>query len=197
MPGLINQPAQQGPQLANQGQAMKESGASLAEAQSPAQGQPGDQATPEEQEAYDRVTSVATLMLHDEQVKPNILEMLQMGVDTPAESLAQTATMLFTLVDEKSNGKIPEDIIGISAIGILELVIELVEEEGVFTVDEKIQGAALQHLIVGMSELYGGDPAEAQERVQSMDPQELERIVAQQKQYVAAGRPASTQKMGV
>jgi hypothetical protein len=182
-PGAL-QPEQEG--LPQDAQVQPQGGqAPAAGAEMPGQ----DQATPEEQEQYERVVLAASEVLYNEKTSGPILQMLQEGADDPAQAIGQVAVMVLAQLDDKSNGTIPEMVIVPAAAEIVELVAELGQAQGLFQVDEAILNRAGQVMMIGVGEQYGIDPQEIQALMESMDPAEVEQMRAQQDAYANAGAP--------
>jgi hypothetical protein len=155
-----------------------------AAAPEPAAADPAEESnvTPEEQDIYDRIGIGARALAYDEATHENVVKMLKEQAAQPAKALANTAMMLFSEVDQKSGGKIPEDMILRSAEGVLDEVIDLAEKTGTLAVDETIANKALQEMILLLGDKYDFDPAEIQAEIETMDPAEVQRMVAQQQQ---------------
>jgi len=165
--------------------------AELAESSQAAPTEPqeeGEPASPEEQEAYDKVVSAGSEVLHGEQTNPEIMSILESGRDNPGEALADVAMMIIGQIDEQSGGKIPEGIIIPAADDILSQAGELAEVAGLFKWDESTKGSAAQSLWKKAGEKYDFDPQEIQELIDSMGKDEIEGIRSKQDQ-IAQGSP--------
>ena len=116
--------------------------------------------TPEEQKAFDKVEIAAKATIYEKKVFQKLTKMLQDGANEPAKTLAKVALMVFSIVDEKSGGRIPETVMLRGAEVTLDLVIKMAEDTGIMQVDEKMAEQALYEMIVQAGELYGFDTAE-------------------------------------
>lgn len=152
--------------------------------------QAGEQATPQEQDAYERVVMAGMKVLYDDSTHAGIMNMLRHGQD-PAKALADTVAMIMVQIDQKSGGKIPEVVILPAAAELLGLTVELAQAAKIFQTDESTVARAMQLLIVDLADKYGVDPTDVQTLMRSVDPQQLKRIVAQQQQLSAPPKAAT------
>ena len=136
-------------------------------------GQPGlQEPTPEEQDAFSRVELAAKTIIHkDPESFKKIAGMLESGADTPVETLAQVASMVFGIVDEKSGGKIPEDVILRGAEVTLDLVIKVADDTGAIEVDEETANRALEQMIGMLAEKYGFEAEGMPENTEGLPPE--------------------------
>lgn len=144
-----------------------------------------EQPTPEEQEAYSRVEAAAMEIVFGEKTSEPILQQLQTGADNPGEVLGETAMMVFSQIDEKSGGKIPESVMLQGALKVLDFLVELGEKAGVFQVDEPVQKMAVQQMLISASEMgyiSEQDIGELQAMIESMPEEEVQSIVTEQSQ---------------
>lgn len=157
------------------------------EQQPPEQQQSGEeQASPEEQEAFERIGLAVQKILYEDGVHEQIMQMLQAGLDTPAETLAQTAMMLFKRVDEEAGGKIPESVIIQGAIQVMEMLADMLKDTGTMEVDEQTMTKAAQLMIAQIIKMYDIDPEDAYGLMAGMGKDQLNQIV-QQQQQIAGG----------
>ena len=171
MKGLINQPPQE-----------QATPVPVEEEQVSASQVGGEQTTPEEQEAFEQVTAAAIEIIHNPESKPQIVQMLSQGADNPAQILGQTAMMIFSQIDEQSGGTIPLTVVLQGATQILDTLMELADAEQLFPVDEVLGQKATNEMLIAAGEMYDFDPAEMQELIESMDPNEVQSIVQKQEQ---------------
>ena len=158
--------------------------------------QPADNSnvTPEEQEAYERVVLSGIKILSDPKANSSIMTMLSNeDVGEPEERLAKVASAIFSQIDEKSGGKIPEGVIIHSAGEILENVAEFANEAGVIQVDSQVQNKASQHLMMAIGEEYDIDPDEIQQVMSEMSDQDLQAVRQEQEGAVGQTQAAPQQ----
>lgn len=160
--------------------------------------EPGtEQATPEEQAAYERTVLAGTELLYAEQTHDKIVAMLKRGADTPAETIARTAVMLLVQLDQQSKGTIPEVVIVRAAAEIAEQVAELANETGAFPVTAETLNEASEPLLMALAEQYDISNEELQEFM-SRYPPEAQEAMRQERDQVAnpAHRPLQRDGMG-
>jgi hypothetical protein len=161
------------------------------ESQQPSQpqdaGQPqGNEATPEEQDAYDRVVAAAGEVLYDDKTNPDIMNMLKSKQDNPAQALADVTSMVVIQLDEQSGGKIPEVVILPVVEEILPMVAELANAAGIFKPDDRTMNLAAQQTLMELGEHYGVSEEDIQNLIKQMDPNDVKNIVSQQQSLSAS-----------
>lgn len=153
--------------------------------QQPGGQQDDEQPTPEEQEAFTRVETAAMEIIYGDKTSPAILKQLQAGADDPAKVLGDTAMMVFSQIDEKAGGKIPETVLLRGALKVLDLLAELAEESRTLPVDDTIRQQAVHYMLIAAAEMgyiSESDIASLQEMISSMPPEEVQGIVQSQQQ---------------
>jgi len=145
-----------------------------------------------EQDAYNRVVMAGMKMIFEnEKSQQAIAQMLKSPGVAAAEKLSNAAFTVLTQLDEQSGGQIPEDVILPASGEILEHISELADSIKAFPVDPAVMNHAGQLLVVRLGEEYGADQADIQEFMQSIDPQTLQAVGAEQDNY-ANKQPEST-----
>jgi hypothetical protein len=150
-----------------------------------------EQATPAEQDAYNRVVTAGIKILYDKSTHDGIVNMLRSG--DPADALAKTVSTIMVQLDEKSGGKIPETVILPAAAELLDETAKLATAAKIFQADQKTLAVAMQKLVADLGEKYGVNPDQIKSLLQSVPPDQLQSIVAEQSQYgggQAQGAPA-------
>lgn len=141
----------------------------------------------EAQDAFTRVELAAMAMLYDDKTHGDMVKMLQAGAQQPAKTLASVAMTIFNEIDRQSGGKIPERVILPALVeGVLGAVVDMAEKTRALPVDEAVAGKAVQELVVMAAQQFDIDPAEVQEMVGSVLPEEQQQIVQQQQQFAEA-----------
>lgn len=156
---------------------MKEDGSAEASEQ-PKGG--GEQSTPEEQDAYERAVLAGMDIIFDKSTNPGILKMLQSQADNPAQAIAQTTAMIIQMLEEKSQGKLPEVIILDLADEIGGNLMDLGAKNGFFTADETLKGKAAQQINILLGQMYGFDQEDAEGLLAGVPEEELAKIQAEQ-----------------
>ena len=139
----------------------------------------GNQPTPEEQEAYQKVVLAGTDILTNDKTYPQVVKMLESGKEEPAQALAQVTAMIITKLDEQSGGKIPEVVILPAAEEIVIQAGLLAEKEGIFQADEATLQAGMEQTVMLLAEQYGVTPEEVQAMIDAMPQDQVQRIVAE------------------
>jgi len=162
----------------------------------------GEQVNPQQQNAYDRVVLAGLKIFYDQSTHAGIVNMLRNG--EPSEALANTMTNIMLQLDQKSGGKIPEEVILPAAAELLDELAQLAGKSGVFQPDERILGNAMQRMVMSLAEQYGATPEEVQQLMQSVPKEEVQKMVSQQAQYAGGNaqaqppqQPAAQPAMGV
>jgi len=154
------------------------------------QGSLDEQATGEEQEAYDRVVLAAIKLIFEEgQAKDGIIQRLKADSQKPAQSIADVSSMIVTQLDEQSGGQIPESVILPASIEILEQVSELSNSMNIFPVDEAVMNHAAQLMMVNLGDEYGVEQSEIQAMIESTPEDQLKQVEAQQGEYARKQPP--------
>lgn len=137
-----------------------------------------EQADPRMQDGYDRVMDAFSQAVHNEKQAKMIVESLQ-GED-PEQTIASHAINILTVLDEKSGGKIPSELLIAAAVEGAELIAELGERAGFYEFDEAMQARVMQQMMALAVQRGIIDQAEIEELIASMDPAEVDGMVAQQ-----------------
>lgn len=146
-----------------------------------------EQPTPEEQEAFDRVETATIEVVHKKETSDMIVSQLKSAENKP-EVAAQLAAQIFSQIDEKSEGNMPETIILNAAYTTLEMITNMAEEAGIMQVGEAEMSQATQHLLnnlATMGYISEQDLPALQELMQSTPQSEIQQMV--QKQRAAFG----------
>jgi hypothetical protein len=150
--------------------------------QNPDMAQDEEQATPEEQQAYDQVVMAGAKMLYDEKTHQSIMELLQGAKNTPARAIASAVMLVIQKLKDASKDSIPAPVVLPAAAEIAQLVAELAQKAGFFKVSDAVMQSAGQIFIPQVAELYGVNEEELQalsakysdEQKQQMSDQQLQ-----------------------
>lgn len=148
------------------------------------------EATPEEQEAYERVVMAGMKALYDPGSHEQMMALLEKGAADPAKALASVAQTIIGTLDDQSKGTIPETVIIPAAVEILEHTGELADAASLFPVDEAVLNRAGQELLIGLGEQYGVGPEEIQDLLSSFPESSLNEMAEQQNRYAEEAAPA-------
>ena len=152
-------------------------------------------ASPQEQDAYERVVLAGLQVLYSEQTHAQIMNMLK-GGEAPEKDISDTVALVMQQLDKQSGGKIPQVVIIPAAVELVSATAELGEQAGIFQTDDRVLARAVQMVIVTLSNEYGVDPAEIQEILKSLDPQKLQQMVAEQQRMTADPAQPAEQAQG-
>lgn len=158
----------------------------------------GDQPTPQEQNAMDRVVLACLKIIYDQSTHQDIVQMLSQKKDDPSQALADTTTLLITQVDQKSGGKVPETVILPAAADVLGELADLATKAKIFQVDEKTAAVAMQKMLMSLAEQYGVSPEDVQQLLQSIPKDQIQGMVQQQQGFSQPAAPEAqpAQTMG-
>lgn len=148
--------------------------------QQPPQGGQESQATPEEQDAYDRAVIAGVKVIFDDATRPAIIKMLQSQTDDPPQGIAQATATVIKILEEHSKGQLPGVIIMDLADEIAGNIMALGEKMGLFKADENMKGQAAQQINILLANAYPPSPEEVNGLVSSKSPEELAKIQQQQ-----------------
>jgi hypothetical protein len=128
--------------------------------------------TPEEQEAYDSALTMVGKLIHsDDKASDSIIS--QISKDDPAESIATVTSFLMGQVEKAFNGEVPETIVIPIVDEASDMLIELGEAKGLFTLDEKLFTKIKGNVIRVIGEDYGSDETQMQEMLQGVTSDDI------------------------
>jgi hypothetical protein len=142
----------------------------------PDQAEPTDaagQGAPEDDPGYDQAMTFAMEVLYKQKAAINIADSLKSG--DPVESLANTAYEVVSIVDERTDGAVPDELLVLFATRILEEVAEIAEAAGV-EVKPSTVAQALKQMILRYLGEQGIDARELQAAMDQVDPGEFDRM---------------------
>lgn len=137
---------------------------------------PGDQpeADPDTDPAFAAAMEFAMQALYQNGAANDIAKSLGAARD-PVEALANTAYEIVSIVDEKTQGGVPDELLALLATNILEEVMEIGEAAGVELTPE-VAGGALKQMILRYVGEQGGDTTQLQAAMDQVDPAEFEKM---------------------
>jgi hypothetical protein len=152
--------------------------------------QAGDAASPQEQAAYEGVILAGIKILSDESTGPQIMSVLKSGSKDPAENLASATALIFSQIDEKSGGRVPEIVIAQATGVILDEVAEFATESGTMQIDKSTKDKASQYLWQELANMgFDIDPSDTIGLSSGMSEEELGSMVQAQDAAANSGQP--------
>jgi hypothetical protein len=116
-------------------------------------------------------------VLYEKQAAKDVAQGLKAG-SNPVEALANTTYEIVAVVDERTDGEIPDELFGIFAARALEEVVEIAEAAGV-QVDATTAAEAMREMILRYAAEQGHDTTQLQQAMQQVNPQELAQYAEQ------------------
>ena len=149
-----------------------------------------EKATSEEQDAYKKTVLAGTQAIYADQTHPQVMQMLQQGAETPAQTLAATAVMIITKLDEQSGNQIPEVVVIPAGHELLAELARLATESGAFD-GQAVRDQATQEYMVQIAQQYEIAPEEVASLLEGVKPEEAQMLVKEQSQIAgsAGGAP--------
>jgi len=178
MAGMIQEQMQQPPQAAP---------ADPMAEQMP-QGQPGAEADPDTDPNYATALKFAMQAMYQGGGAEGVAKSLQTARD-PVEGLANTAYEITSIVDERTEGAVPDELFALLATKILEEVADIGEAAGL-----KYKGSdialALKQMILRYLGEQGMDTTQLQQAMDQVDPSEFDRMAEEGGEVVEEEMPA-------
>lgn len=135
-------------------------------------------ASPEEQQAYDEVVLAGLRVLYtkgekgEEGTHEHVMGMINSGSD-PATTLARITALIIKDLDQQMGNAIPETVILPASMEIMDAVAEMAEAAGAFTIDADTAEVALDILVTDLGEAYNVDPEQIRLLLDQFDDEEL------------------------
>lgn len=151
----------------------------------------GDQATAQEQEAFEKVVLAGLAVLHgianpsdpdnatpeqqqqSDQLRRDIVANLKARADQPTNALADTTVMLVDQLDGQAQGKIPREVIIPAAGELLDEVAKVAQRSGAFQVPEQAKRAAVTLTVLMLMQKYKATREEIQEFLNGLDKKQF------------------------
>lgn len=169
MAGLIEQGMQ--PQAAPQPPAPQQE-------QVPAGQVAGDEVDPDSDPNYVMALKFAMQALYENGAAENVAKSLR-GSRDPVEGLADTAYEITSIVEERTNGAVPDELFALLATRILQEVADIAQAAGIQLRPADI-ALALKQMILRYLGEQGVDTSQLQQAMDQVDPSEFDRMVEQE-----------------
>ena len=122
--------------------------------------------------AFIQAMRYAMQVLYEQNAADDVAKQLSAGQDK-VEALANIAYEITTVVDEKTNGEVPRELIALLAMGILKEVIDIAEATKMDITPADAAGAFKQMLLRYLGE-NGVDTTQLQQSMDQVDPKVFE-----------------------
>jgi len=127
-----------------------------------------DEGPDENNPAFRSAVTLAMQALYKSNAAADVAKALR-SAPTPVEGLANTAYDIAALVDEQTNGEVPDELIVLLGVTILQEVAEIGEAAGVDVSPQNVAEAFKQMLLRFLGE-QGLDTTQLQQAMEEVDP---------------------------
>lgn len=134
--------------------------------------QMGNADADENNPAFKKAMQFAMHVLYEQDAADDVAKQLRSGADK-VESLANIAYEITSIVDEKTNGEVPRELIALLAMAILKEVIDIAEASKMGVTPADAAGAFKQMLLRYLGE-NGVDTTQLQQSMDQVDPKVFE-----------------------
>jgi hypothetical protein len=131
-----------------------------------------DEGLDEENPAFKQALRFAMSVLYEQNAADDVAKQLRSGTDK-VESLANIAYEITSIVDEKTNGEVPRELIALLAMAILNEIIDIAEAAKMGVTPADAAGAFKQMLLRYLGE-NGVDTTQLQQSMDQVDPKVFE-----------------------
>ena len=135
---------------------------------------PGEQATDEggtDNPAYKKAKELVLSKLYEEGLSEGVLKAVQSASDLPT-GLAEQAQVVLSVVDDMTEGSVPDELYMMFGIEMLGEVAEIAKAGGL-PVDSTVIAAASQKFIVEVIDGIGGDTTQVKAAMAQMAPAQV------------------------
>lgn len=134
-------------------------------------------ADPNTDPAYQQAISLAMEALYGKEAAKNVAKSLR-GAPSVVEGLANTAYEITSILDERTDGKVPDELLVLLATNVLEEVADIADAAGV-SVTPADAALALKQMILRFLGEQGVDTTQLQQAMDQVDPEEFNRASAE------------------
>lgn len=147
--------------------------------QMPSQAEPEAPEADENDPNFQQAMQFAMEVLYSKGEAKNVATTLQAKGDSPAQALADTAYEITSIVDEKTEGRVPDELLVLLASRILEEVADIAEAAG-FKLQPADIAEALKQMILRFLGEQGVDTTQLQAAMDQVDPAEFNKLAGAQ-----------------
>lgn len=134
----------------------------------------GPEPDPESDPNYNQAVQFAMEVMYGQKAAKQIAQSLKISRDK-VEGMANTAYDIVSIVDERTDGAIPDELIAAFATFVLEEVAEIADAAGL-DVQPSDVALALKQMILRFLGEQGVDTTQLQQAMDQVDPEEFNRI---------------------
>jgi hypothetical protein len=140
----------------------------------------GEGPDPDSDPGYQQAMAFSMEALYGKEAAKNVAKSLQTGGD-PSEALANTAYEIVSIVDERTDGAIPDELLVLFASKILEEVAEIGEAAGVQYQPSDV-AMALKQMILRFLGEQGVDTTQLQQAMDQVNPEEFNQLQGEEQE---------------
>lgn len=128
--------------------------------------------------SYQAALEFAMKALYSEKAAKDIAKALRTAQD-PVEALSTISYEIMSIIDERTDGAVPDELLALLATNILEEVASIAEAANI-PVKSSDLAMALKQMILRFLGEQGVDTTQLQQAMDQVDPEEFNRMVAQE-----------------
>ena len=132
----------------------------------------GDQSTDENNPAFKSALGYAMKVLYEEQAAKDVSQSLK-AAPSVAEGMSNVAYEITTIVDEKTEGSVPDELLMLLGMRVLEEVADIAEASGLNPSTQDVAGAFKDMVLRFLGE-NGVDTTQLQQAMDQVDPSAFE-----------------------
>lgn len=138
----------------------------------------GGEVDPDNDPNYVMALKFAMQALYESGAAENVAKSLK-GAKDPVEGLADTAYEITSIVDERTDGAVPDELFALLATRILQEVADIAQAAGIQLRPADV-ALALKQMILRYLGEQGVDTTQLQQAMDQVDPSEFDRMVEQE-----------------
>ncbi len=138
---------------------------------------PRKPASPQQQQAYDRLVLAGMKILYDPHTNGPIMQMLNAGKIAPGQTVGRVVVLLIEQMDKVSKNTIPTEVVLPAASELLMDVGHLAQTAGIFQFGLPVAFKAMQVMVIALAQYFGVSLGAIQGLVKQANPQSLQKLV--------------------
>lgn len=168
MPGLINEQMQEGAPPEEQMQPMQQPQQMQQGQQMPMDNEAEESGPGEDDPTFQAAVEFANEALYSNQAAKDVSKQLK-AAPSLVDGMANVAYEITSVVDERTNGEVPDELLVPLAMKILEEVVEIADASGLDPQPEDV-ALAFKQMILRYLQEQGADTAQLDEAMNQVDP---------------------------